>query len=142
MQVDEYMALPKDEREHYLERLEPPELLQLGVNLFNAGHFWHSHEAWEEAWVPSEQPVRSFYQGLIQVAAAFVHLTRNEYPGTVKLLEEGLSKLVSYRPDYLGIDVEGLISEARQTQARVVKDGPRGLSNIAIASLPRITTLR
>ena len=138
MLVDEYMALPRESREANLESLAPREQLQFGVALFNARHFWHSHEAWEAAWIPSERPVRAFYQGLIQVAASFVHLTRNEYPGTEKLLVEALAKLERYEPDYLAIEVARLVTEAGQTLQRVVDAGPRGLASIDALSLPYI----
>jgi predicted metal-dependent hydrolase len=138
MRVDEYMQLPRKAREEYLDSLAPRELLQFGVELFNARNFWHSHEAWEAAWIPSERPVRAFYQGLIQAAASFVHLTRNEYPGTEKLLVESLAKLDRYEPDYLAIEVARLVAEARQTLERVTEAGPRGLAAIDDLSLPYI----
>ena len=31
-----------------LAGLEPRELLQLGIDLFNAGRYFDAHEAWEE----------------------------------------------------------------------------------------------
>jgi hypothetical protein len=138
MQVDAYMSLPREEREQHLEDLAPRELLQLGIDLFNAGHFWHSHEAWEAAWIPSERPVRAFYQGLIQVAAAFVHLTRHEYPGTEKLLDEALAKLERYQPDYLTIDSQKLFAEAAAVRALVLGGGPDSLRRFDTSSLPRI----
>jgi uncharacterized protein len=122
-----------------LAGLEPRQLLQFGIDLFNNRRFFDSHEAWEAAWIPSERPVRAFYQGLIQVAAAFVHLTRNEYPGTEKLLHEGLAKLEKYQPDYLGIEVDQLYNEARATLLRVINGGPKGLLQIGLDSLPRIS---
>ena len=138
MLVYDYMALARPEREERLEAMAPRDLLQLGVDLFNAGHHWHSHEAWEAAWIPSERPVRAFYQGLIQVAAALVHLARREYPGTVKLLDEGLAKLERYQPDYLAVDVESLYGAVCATREDVLAMGPRRLEGIDPGSLPLI----
>jgi predicted metal-dependent hydrolase len=42
-----------------------------GIQLFNAGKFWHAHEAWEQVWRRHHEDSRLFMQGLIQMAAAF-----------------------------------------------------------------------
>lgn len=52
-----------------------------GLALFNAGHFWHAHEAWELLWLRSNGEQRRFIQGLIQVAAALVHWERGNQRG-------------------------------------------------------------
>jgi predicted metal-dependent hydrolase len=84
------------------------------------------------------QPLRAFYQGLIQVAAGLVHLVRDEYPGTVRLLETGIEKLELYGPSYRGVDLERLVREARSVRERALAAGPKGLSGIEKESLPRI----
>ena len=38
-----------------------------GIQLFNGGHFWEAHEAWELEWTPDRKgPEAGFYKGLIQ----------------------------------------------------------------------------
>src|SRR3990172_4554127 len=98
MRLDEYLATGDEQRTAYLASLSPAGLLALGIELYNAGHFWHAHEAWEAAWLDAPNELRAFYQGLIQVTAAFVHVTRNEYPGSVRLLAAGIEKLEGYGP--------------------------------------------
>src|SRR2546423_14166058 len=97
--------LPSDSE---LEALSAGRLLQLGIDLHNERRFFEAHEAWEAAWLRAPDPLRAFYQGLIQVTAAFVHLSRNEYPGSHRLLDEGLAKLRRYQPDFLGVSTERL----------------------------------
>ena len=138
MQVDEYMALSKEARERQIAGLAPRELLQLGIDLFNAGRYFEAHEAWEEVWLEAPRALRAFYQGLIQVAAGFVHLTRNEYAGTERLLEEGVAKLEKYAPDFLGVAVERLAADGTAARQRVLTVGQRGLRDIDRRSLPRI----
>jgi pimeloyl-ACP methyl ester carboxylesterase len=138
MRIPEYMALSREGQEQHLETLSPRELLQHGTDLFNAGHYWHSHEAWEAVWLDAPRELRAFYQGLIQVAAGLVHLTRNEYPGTERLLEEGIAKLERYPPDYLTVEVARLVFDATATRRRVLEAGPKGLRAIDHASLPRV----
>ena len=118
--------------------LSAAELLQLGVELFNEGRFFEAHEAWEAVWLEAEQPLRAFYQGLIQVAAAFVHLGRNEYPGTVKLLAEGTRKLEAYAGSFMGIDLAALVAGAKAARQRVVALGERRLGEFDAGLLPRI----
>ncbi|ACO46847.1 DUF309 domain-containing protein [Deinococcus deserti] len=65
-----------------------------GVTLFNAGHWWEAHEAWEPLWLQSTGPERHFLQGVILLAAAlhkrWVHgsLTHRNYHKAVKHLEQ------------------------------------------------------
>ena len=91
--------------------------LRAGAALFDAGRYWDAHEAWEEIWQRERRPIRSFYQGLIQVAAALHHWTVKHNPvGVSRLLEAGADKLAWYRPAYLGVDVERLLAEAQRLQ--------------------------
>jgi predicted metal-dependent hydrolase len=126
------------DEENEFEGWTHEELLLEGARRFNARLFFEAHEAWEEVWLDSARELRAFYQGLIQVAAAFVHLQRNEYPGTVKLLHEGLRKLEAYPSPTLGVDLTGLTSASRVIEAQVVAAGERGIKTIDVASLPFI----
>jgi predicted metal-dependent hydrolase len=126
------------EENNEFEGMSHEELLLEGARRFNAGLFFEAHEAWEEVWLDSARELRAFYQGLIQVAAAFVHLQRNEYPGTVRLLHEGLRKLDAYPPMTLGVDLAALTRAARLTESQILEAGERGLKDIDPASLPTI----
>jgi predicted metal-dependent hydrolase len=132
--------MPHDQDEE-LAGLSPEELLQLGVDRFNAGLYFEAHEAWEEVWLGARRELREFYQGLIQVAAAFVHLSRTEYPGTVKLLHAGLQKLERYPADQFGVDLASLIAAARQIEVDILRLGEKRLEQIDASSLPRIGQL-
>ncbi|MBI1853892.1 MAG: DUF309 domain-containing protein [Planctomycetes bacterium] len=80
-----------------------------GVDLFNRGEFWESHEAWEGIWQADNRDERIFYQGLIQIAAAFVHHGTRNLRGMRKLLHEGIAKLEPFRPFHEGIDLDRLL---------------------------------
>jgi predicted metal-dependent hydrolase len=139
MLPDEYVTKDNHEREEYLASLSPEELLQLGIDLYNAGHYWHAHEAWEEVWLEAPREMRLFYQGLIQVAAAFVHVTRSEYPGGVKLLQAGIEKLDRYPGDYLGVDVVSLLNGARKAYVTLLELGEKHVADFNRGSIPRIS---
>jgi predicted metal-dependent hydrolase len=136
--IDAYMAATDAEREAYLESLSGEGLLQLGIDLYNAGHYWHAHEAWEQVWLEAPNDLRFFYQGLIQVAAAFVHVTKNEYPGSVRLLAAGIAKLEAYSPEMLGVNVAALLAGASDAQAELLRLGEKGLRGFDRTLIPRL----
>jgi hypothetical protein len=138
MTIEGYFAVDGEAREAWLAGLSGEALLRLGIDLYNAGHFWNAHEAWEEVWLESERGVRAFYQGLIQVAAGFVHVTRGRYPGSVKLLGDGIAKLERYEPAYLGVDVAALVAGARRARERLVELGESRVGEFEVGLIPRI----
>jgi hypothetical protein len=141
MTVARYFEAHGEEREEYLGGLSPEELLQLGVDLYNAGHYWNAHEAWEEVWLDSERPLRNFYQGLIQVTAAFVHVTRKEYPGSVRLLDAGIGKLEAYPASYMGLDLARLVAGAKAARRELEGLGEKRVAEFDRSLVPRIVAV-
>ena len=84
-----------------------------GLRLYDAGEFFRAHEAWETVWLRSPEPEKTFLQGLIQVAAAFHHLQRNNPLGTMLLLQAALRRLGRYPPYFGGISVTLLCHDIR-----------------------------
>jgi predicted metal-dependent hydrolase len=126
------------EKDEMLAGLSGEELLGLGVSLYNAGHYFEAHEAWEAVWLDSERELRAFYQGLIQVTAAFVHVTRGEYPGSVRLLAEGVEKLRRYPAWFKGVGIGELVEGAERARLRLVQLGARRVREFEMALVPRI----
>ena len=104
-----------------LEASVPPQAragLHAGAALFDAHRFWDAHEAWEDVWQVETRPIRSFYQGLIQLAAGFHHWTVTRRPRGVQiLLAAGVTKLEWYAPHYLDVDVTAMTADATRLQA-------------------------
>jgi uncharacterized protein len=98
-------------------------VLLVGIEQYNAGYYFESHETWEELWLRSPWPFRQFLQGLIQMAAAFVHLMRHEYPGTIRLLDEAITKLENPSMT-LGVDAKGALAGARRAREELAALGP------------------
>jgi len=113
-------------------------ILLAGVEQYNEGCFFQAHETWEELWLPSPRPARNFLQGLIQMAAAFVHLMRHEYPGTVRLLTAALDKLEAFPPGFLGVDVARLTAEARRARDELVALGRERFEEWDRSGIPRV----
>lgn len=76
-----------------------------GLQKYEAGEFFAAHEAWEDAWLQSQEPDKTFLQGLIQLTAAFHHLRRHNLRGATALLQAALQKLAPYPQIYGGLSV-------------------------------------
>jgi hypothetical protein len=88
-------------------------LYQKGLEAFNSGHFYEAHEHWEEVWLETPNPDKMFLQGLIQVAAAFHHHSRENLLGTRNLLQAGLWKLDCFPEVHGGLEIEALREAVR-----------------------------
>jgi len=85
-------------------------LLAEGVELFNSGEYWHSHEVWEREWTPDRKgPDSGFYKGLIQVAAGCLHYTRHNRRGAVNKWRSGANYLRPYLPAHNGVRLAALV---------------------------------
>ena len=84
-----------------------------GLRRYDAGEFFAAHEAWESVWLESQEPEKTFLQGLIQVTAAFHHLQRHNPLGTVLLLQAALRRLERYPARFGGIYVTFLCDDIR-----------------------------
>jgi uncharacterized protein len=69
-----------------------------GIELLNAGHFFESHEALEAAWRDESGPIRDLYRGILQVAVVYLHITRLNYPGAIKV-HQRCQKLLRLWPE-------------------------------------------
>ena len=99
-------------------------ILLASIEQFNAGYFFEAHETLEELWLPSPWPIRPFLQGIIQLAAGFVHLMRHVYPGTVKLLARAIEKIEAAPSECMGIDAAQLAADSRAAHDALVELGP------------------
>ena len=132
--------MSETDREQF-EGMSGTELLALGISLYNGGSYFEAHEAWEEVWLEAENSEREFYQGLIQITAAFVHVTRNEYPGSVRLLDAGISKLARYGVRKEGIELASFVDGARKAREALLGLGEKRLSEFDRGLIPRIETV-
>jgi predicted metal-dependent hydrolase len=97
-----------------------PSGVRRGFDLYNAGHYWQAHEAWEEAWTPDRHgPDRGFYKGLIQIAAGNLHYTRRNRRGAVNKWRSGAALLRPYLPAHQGIDLERLLAATDRNLERL-----------------------
>lgn len=100
-----------------------------GLRRYDAGEFFEAHEAWESQWLASQEPDKTFLQGLIQVTAAFHHFQRNNRLGTTRLLQAALRRLEPYPACFGGISVILLCDDIRERLQTLNSEGSdRGLT--------------
>lgn len=110
-----------------------------GVRLFNSGKFWHSHEAWEEVWKRHKEDERLFFQGVIQLAAAYHQLvTKKSYKGMMNNFNKAHAKLEVFQPEYLGISVAPLLGSIRQAKEEAERLGPYDLEQFNYDLIPKL----
>ncbi len=88
---------------------EIPGLVLKGIEEFNRGEFFEAHEYLEGAWRQETRPVRSLYQGILQVGVGFHHQQNANWRGATSLLRNGIARLAEFEPEALGIDVSRLV---------------------------------
>jgi uncharacterized protein len=82
-----------------------------GLRCYREEEFFEAHEHWESVWLVSQEPMKTFLQALIQVAAAFHHYKRGNRQGTKSLLKAALRKLNTSREVAGGIVVGDLCED-------------------------------
>ena len=88
--------------------------LQAGLEAYDRGDWFLAHELLEPAWMGTRDLAeRELLQGLIKLAAAFVHGARSNPAGVAKNLRGARERLVAGRSagDLVGVDA-GAIVEA------------------------------
>ena len=85
---------------------------------FNAQLYYEAHDVLEEIWLPIRgQPQAKFYQGLIQMAGAFVHMQKGRLGPAERLLALALVNFGPYPTCHGGLvldDVRKLCRRYRQ----------------------------
>jgi hypothetical protein len=110
-----YRPLPDDER---------AAAYAAGLAAYQRGDFFEAHEILEPAWMgTADIGERELYQGLIKVAAAFVHCVRGNPPGIARNLEGARSRLVAARDAGFdgGLDLDDLIAAVDDRLSQVAE---------------------
>lgn len=85
-----------------------------GVDLFNAGYWWESHEQWEALWLAVGKTTTQgyFLRGLIQLAAAHLKHHVNNLRGALRLYHRAQDNL-SHAPSlYCGVCKDRLLQDS------------------------------
>ena len=79
-----------------------------GLRLFNAGKYFEAHEELEAAWKDERGKVRELYQGILQAGVTYLHITRGNYPGAIKVYGRSMKWLRQFPETCRGVEVERL----------------------------------
>ena len=86
-----------------------------GVGAYERGDFFEAHEHLEPAWMGTADPAeRNLHQGLIKLAAAFVHAVRGNPLGVEKNLRGARERLAEALIDDVeprGLDLRAILRE-------------------------------
>lgn len=107
-----YRPLPEDARAR---------AVAAGLELYEDGEPFEAHEAWEPAWMGTDDVAeRALIQGLIKLAAADVHAARGNPPGVATNLRGALERLrvAADRAPGITVDLPPLVRAAEARLAR------------------------
>ncbi len=99
-----------------------------GFRLFNAGEYFEAHEALEDAWNEEKGKVRDLYRGILQIAVAYLHITRHNYNGAIKVYGRSQRWLKDWPEVCRGIEVGKLRRDAEAAIDEVKRLGLEKIS--------------
>ena len=106
--------------------------------LFNKGRYFEAHEELETAWRAEPGQVRNLYQGILQAAVTYLHITRQNYNGALKVYGRSLKWLKDWPDHCRGVNVKRLRLDLDNAIAEVNRLGPDGLSTFDLTLLKPI----
>ena len=92
--------------EHIIERhIGKDEAIKRAMQLFNDEKYWQAHEVLEYVWKNESGIEKDILNGIILVAAAFVHDEKDEPDVCIAILQRARKKLGRASGTYYGIDL-------------------------------------
>ncbi len=108
-----------------------------GWRLFNEKQFWHAHEAWENVWKRRPEESRIFFQGIVQLAAAYhLLLVKKRYGGMMKNFDKAEEKLRLFPSTFLRVDVAELLNAITVAREEVQNIGSDILEKFNVLLIP------
>lgn len=109
-----------------------------GLRHFNAREYFEAHEALENAWKAEEGEAKDLYRGILQVAVAYLHLTRRNYAGAVKVYERSKRWLAGLPAVCKGVNVQRLRRDAEKVFEMICYLGAERIGEFDPALLPPV----
>ena len=106
-----------------------------GLRLFNAGKYFEAHEALEDAWNAEKGQVRELYRGILQIAVVYLHITRGNYNGAIKVYGRSQRWIKEWPDICRGIYVGELRKDAKTVITEVQRLGMQKISEFALSLL-------
>lgn len=109
-----------------------------GIELFNAGKFFDAHEELELAWKEETGEIRDLYRGILQVAVTYLHITRGNYDGAIKVYGRSLKWMQGWNDVCRGINVKKLRDDAQTAMQEVQRLGRERIGGFDVSLLEPI----
>jgi hypothetical protein len=107
----------------------------LGLEHFNKGEYFEAHEELETAWRAESGEIRDLYQGILQAGVTYLHITRANYAGALKVYRRSQKWLTRWPDVCRGVEVGRLRSDLDAAIAEVRRLGPEHLAEFDLALL-------
>ncbi len=104
-----------------------PEQARAGIRLFNEGRYFEAHEELELAWRAEKGKVRELYQGILEAAVTYLHITRGNYHGAVKVYGRSMRWLKDWPELCRGVHVGQLRRDLSEAVLEVQRLGEKGI---------------
>jgi uncharacterized protein len=108
-----------------------------GVEEFQQGQFYACHDTLEALWIEAQEPHKTFFQGILQIAVACYHLGNQNWRGAVILLGEGIRRLSPYQPDYASLDINYFLDTASTLLSCLQTAGPERVGEYSVLVQPQ-----
>ena len=109
-----------------------------GLELFNQGHYFEAHEALEAAWRDEKGPLRELYRGVLQVGVVYLHITRHNYPGAIKVHQRCMKWLQPWPETCRGIPIGQIRRDLESVMTALKELGPAHIAEFDIHLLKPI----
>ncbi len=105
-----------------------------GLILFNEGKYFEAHEELEAAWRDERGKVRELYQGILEAGVTYLHITRGNYAGAMKVYGRSMKWLRQWPETCRGVevghlrnDLDSAIEEVKRLGEKRIAEFNRGL---------------
>jgi hypothetical protein len=112
----------------------PPKAIE-GLELFNMGRYWEAHEALEAAWRAETGPIRELYRGVLQAGVVYLHITRRNYAGAMKVYKRSQKWLTLWPGICRGIAIGQLQKDLQRAILEVQALGPDRMAEYDLSLL-------
>jgi hypothetical protein len=110
--------------------------LRQGIDLFNDGRFFDSHEILEGFYQDTEDAHKPFIEGLIQLAVAFrIFSEFGELKGPIRMIYQAVIRFENYQPAFLQVRVKEL-SETMEAWAKAAEAAGAMPTSQALPKIP------
>ena len=109
-----------------------------GMYLFNLRKFFEAHEELEIAWNEEKGEVRDLYRGILQVAVTYLHITRGNYDGAIKVYKRSQRWLEGWNDVCKGINIKQFQEDAKKVMNEVERLGKERIGEFDISLFKKI----